>query len=173
MLVHNTKSLLFDPEYNIIERMLDIVMVNMPSYEILDCIADSYIPILLTICIIYLGELIINRRWITLKYHTSTLALYIFSAYAIMVIDIKMALWHLVGLDYSTHTAVSLSLVIWLSYKSTSLLIIWWTSLLAYFILMLYQQYHSVADIISTSLPLGLLLWICTSLWHNKSMRLE
>lgn len=68
-----------------------------------------------------------------------------------------------IGFDYSTHTAVSFSLAIVLSCLSDKLRIPVISSLLAYFLLMLYQRYHSLADILTTLtalfVPLAILVY--------------
>jgi hypothetical protein len=79
--------------------------------------------------------------------------------YTIMFVDKHFEFWLGFGLDYSTHSALSLVLVMCLSVMWRRLLVLWWGSLLGYFLLMLYQQYHSVADIVSTVIVLVGLLY--------------
>ncbi len=120
-------------------------------YEILDSIADSYVPGLL-ICFIFLS--VVNAKNIgKTKILKSSVLLVIFLifSYGFMALDKYFGWYAGVGLDYSTHTALSVSLVI-----AIQILVgfrYWVTiSLLVYFLLMLYQQYHTVADIVTTLL---------------------
>jgi hypothetical protein len=78
-------------------------------------------------------------------------------SYGIMFLDRALHLWASAGLDYSAHAAVALTLVM-------SLCALWrqiWTvfvgSLVVYGLLMLYQKYHSLADLVSTVVPIAFL----------------
>jgi len=75
-----------------------------------------------------------------------------------MFLDAQLLIWPIFGLDYSTHTAVSLVMVIFLIISIKKFSFIWVGSLLCYISLMLYQGYHSTADILSTALVVDLLL---------------
>lgn len=121
----------------------------MPSYETLDRIADSYNPLLfvayLIASIIYFLQ---GDRVAWLKG-----ALSLFLAYGLMFLDKVLLLWQYVGLDYSTHSAVALSLIAFQLHKcraSHPVSIAWITSLIMYYALVIYQGYHSVGDIFST-----------------------
>ncbi len=91
------------------------------------------------------------------------------AAYAIMFIDQHFSLWPNFDLDYSTHSAVSLVLIITLSVMMASWRGVWLLSLGCYFLLMLYQQYHSVADIVSTVMIVGAVLFPLAQVTHNKN----
>lgn len=122
------------------------------DYETLDKIADAYTPLLLIVFLIGIG-IRLNQSWPNYlraaRYIFRFLLLIAFS-YGLMFVDNSVGIWPAIGLDYSTHTAVALALVIclveifprfrWLSIGS----------LLLYIGLMLYQQYHSLLDIVST-----------------------
>lgn len=122
------------------------------DYETLDKIADAYTPLLLIVFLIGTG-LNLKQYWpnylIAAGFIFRFLLLIAFS-YGLMFLDNSVGIWPAIGLDYSTHTAVALALVIclveifprfrWLSIGS----------LLLYIGLMLYQQYHSLLDIVST-----------------------
>lgn len=128
------------------------------DYETLDKIADAYTPLLL---IIFLTGFCIRLKqaWpvylLAATYMFRFLLLIAFS-YGLMFLDNSLGIWPAIGLDYSTHTAVALALVIclvdvfpkarWLSIGS----------MFAYVGLMLYQQYHSLLDILST----GIIVWL-------------
>jgi hypothetical protein len=131
----------------------------MTTYEILDAIADSYIPLL------FLGYIFFatvywrhGDRLAAVKGFAGVLA-----AYALMFVDHVLQLWATVGLDYSTHSAVSYALIAfhvhkraWNSAAAFSLCL----SLILYYALEVYQRYHSVADIITTALVVGSLLGV-------------
>ena len=86
------------------------------------------------------------------------------TAYGLMFIDNLLRLWPSVGLDYSTHTAAALAFVIYLTLLKPQLKFLWSISLIAYCVLMRYQQYHSIADMITTAavftLTLLLVYWL-------------
>jgi hypothetical protein len=83
-------------------------------------------------------------------------------AYGLMFLDRHLGIWPAFGLDYSTHTATALGLVILLSIEARKLAGVWSISFVCYVLLMLYQRYHTVADVVTTavavSFPLILIL---------------
>lgn len=129
------------------------------SFEQLDAIADSYIPLLLILFLVGFGR---NTYRFWPNYRAPLFSfLYLVGllviSYGLMFFDNTVRLWPALGLDYSTHTAVALSLVFALC---TVFPVQWkWLagSMLAYAGLMLYQEYHSVMDILTTSLVIGVL----------------
>jgi hypothetical protein len=127
----------------------------MTTYEMLDRIADSVNPVL--------GVATLLWAWIARGHGTlgdgpraamlgnlatlgSVGAIYILGA-----LEKKLDVWAAMGLDYSTHTAVCVAVIVSL----------WWIDRraripativgLAYSGLMLFQKYHSVADIAMTA----------------------
>jgi hypothetical protein len=91
-------------------------------------------------------------RWKQLIVHTSILIFGLLLAYGLMFIDARYQIWPTLGLDYSTHTAVALVMIIFLCIAVRKYALVWAGSLMCYFLLMLYQEYHSIADIITTGL---------------------
>lgn len=71
-------------------------------------------------------------------------------AYGLMWLDNAYRFWPVLGLDYSTHTAVAFALCTTIFTISRPLRLVVVASLAAYVLLMLYQQYHTVEDIAST-----------------------
>ena len=131
---------------------------KMLDYQTLDTLADTYTPLLALLC---LGSLIfkgLKRDWQQLIPQGSLLILGLLVAYGLMFIDNRLAIWPAMELDYSTHTAVALALVISLMAQIKSLKFYWLGSLLAYGALMRYQEYHSIADMLSTALVNAVLL---------------
>jgi hypothetical protein len=127
----------------------------MTTYETLDRIADMVNPVF--------GVATLLWAWIARGHgrlgrgpragilgNAATLAS-VAMIYLIGALDKKMGLWAAMGLDYSTHTAVCVACIVSL----------WWIDVraripatvvgLAYAALMLFQKYHSVADIATTA----------------------
>ena len=126
----------------------------MPSYETLDLVADSYIPLLAIISFIFIIRTMLQSLALGTLQLFSLLAL-LTLAYGLMAIDNYFRLWSGFNLDYSTHTAVALALTLFLSKSQTTYVKFAWASLIAYALLMLYQQYHTIADILSTAIAVA------------------
>lgn len=147
------------------------------SYETLDTIADVYIPLLLGIFIVaVLAELYKSwPRYQSAVAHVYWLTGLLVVSYGIMFFDNATHLWPSFGLDYSTHTAVSLSLVLALCVLFSPHWVIIIVSMLAYCALMMYQEYHSFMDIFSTSLVIlifafGIYKFIKPNKIHNQAL---
>lgn len=125
------------------------------TYETLDLIADSYIPSLAIICLILILLPVLDLNWKRVVRRFTVFFLLVASAYALMLIDNYLKIWPKFGLDYSTHTAVALSLVSFIIYYKPKLKFIAGGSLIAYVLLMLYQGYHPLTDIVSTAIALA------------------
>jgi hypothetical protein len=122
----------------------------MPNYETLDRVADSYIPLL---AIVSLGSIVVaavKAEWRMAGLRLLTIGALLAIAYGLMLVDRRLSIWSRFGLDYSTHTAVALVLVAFLAASKPRLSPVWWSSLIAYVLLMLYQGYHTLSDIIVT-----------------------
>lgn len=119
------------------------------TYEQWDTIADSYTPLLFALYIAF--SIIYFRagdRAAPLKGLTG-----IFICYAIMIADNFLGIWKAVSLDYSTHSAVAFALVYFHIHRRkpfSPLAVVFSASLILYYGLMLYQQYHTPADIFAT-----------------------
>ena len=127
----------------------------MLSYETLDTIADTYIPILLIIATVTVFNLCTKRQWKTGLIRLATLLLGASLVYGFMFVDKYFEIWPRFNLDYSTHTSASLVLVILLSHWIKKYLMVWLGSFLLYALLMLYQQYHTTLDILTTAVVIG------------------
>jgi len=133
----------------------------MLTYEQLDFIADLYIPVLATISFYFLVNIVrvvgISKALINIALLGGAVA-YI---YGLMFIDQYFLIWQSLDLDYSTHTALALVFVVFLALKGTRLMIFTVLSMLFYAGLMVYQDYHSVLDIVSTGLVVTpVLVWL-------------
>jgi len=138
------------------------------DYETLDLIADSYIPILDVLALTSLARTAIMSRCRLLGIHMAILLFGLLLAYGLMFVDIHLRLWPMLGLDYSTHTAVALVMVIFLIIAVKKYSSIWIASLGGYILLMLYQGYHNIADMISTAFIVGALFLPAVFLFCKK-----
>ena len=136
------------------------------DFETLDKIADSYTPFL---AIVFLVGLV-GRAF---KYPSEKRFLgrvFIFFvglltvSYGIMFLDNAVQVWPSFNLDYSTHTAVSLTLVLSICALARQFWKIVISSFLLYVLLMLYQKYHTVGDIVSTMIVIGLSAFVFAKL---------
>jgi len=132
------------------------------NYESWDRIADAVNP---TLGLITLALSLVMRRpgnpprWAQLLLTLAAVA----SVYAIGWLDSRFALWPAAGLDFSTHTGVHVAIVASLWMIDRRLGIAGAVIALLYGALMIYQKYHSAADIASTAVviaPLALGIWI-------------
>ena len=132
------------------------------SWEALDAIADSVNPIL--------GVIALAWPWVLWRASYRRAASSVFAtlvsvgfAYVVTWLDARYGWWPSIGLDFSTHTAVAVTLVVSLSAIKPSIWFAWVGVLCAYIALMLYQGYHTAADILTTAAviapPLALYRW--------------
>lgn len=75
-------------------------------------------------------------------------------AFGLRLLDDWRQWWPGLGLDYSTHTAVALVLVLYLLTFCCRASIIWLTLLGGYGALMVYLGYHTLADLLTTAAPI-------------------
>lgn len=143
----------------------------MPSYATLDAIADAYTPLLALACLVLLLRPLHALQWQALGLRMTSLAAGASIAYGLMFMDNRLAIWPALGLDYSTHTAVALVLAMFLSRHWPKARWPGWLSLCAYGLLMLYQRYHTVADIVSTAAAVGVLYLRADLLLHRLTRR--
>lgn len=122
----------------------------MPSFETLDAIADSVNPLLGLVALTW-PWLRWRRQWRLAAVHVVVTLLSVAFAYGITALDRANVWWQSWGLDFSTHTAVCVALIVALCAVNLSLAG-WWVGVFgAYIALMLYQGYHSIADIVTTA----------------------
>ncbi|MES2823612.1 MAG: hypothetical protein V4732_08420 [Pseudomonadota bacterium] len=126
-------------------------------------IADSYTPILLLISLFICG-----RVWKQgYKLYVTRLLGAAFVVYSLMFIDKWLDLWMYMDLDYSTHTAASLAMIIFISKNKTlqvmqnnsmRVRIALGISLISYAGIMKFLNYHSWADMASTAIVIGIIV---------------
>lgn len=122
----------------------------MMSYQQLDFVADSYIPILLLFVLITLLKGVFKEGVLKVLQSALPFIIGVVFIYALMFIDNTFKIWTTLTLDYSTHTALALVFVCGVSFWGKKQRITVITSMIFYCLLMLYQQYHTVMDILST-----------------------
>ena len=128
------------------------------DFETLDSIADSYIPLLAIVFFVGLvGRAVKSptEREFMARVFVFFLGLLLVS-YGIMFLDNEIHIWPSLDLDYSTHTAVSLTLVMSICVLARQFWKVVICSFVLYALLMLYQKYHTVLDIASTVVPIVL-----------------
>jgi len=113
-------------------------------------IADLYTPLLLLIWLYYWRKASRQVR----QSQTRNILLGALLVYGLMLLDNALNIWPSMGIDYSTHSVLALLFVVALSVQQKSLLWIAPLSLCVYFYLMWQLNYHSVADMLTTSLLL-------------------
>ncbi len=131
------------------------------SFETLDFIADLYNP-LLAICALIFGFWFGRYKLNKLKWaitYSIELLIYLTLVYGLGYLDSRFGLWPSLGWDYSTHTAFALAMIwpLWL-YQYAKWRWIWPVSFVFYAGLMLYQGYHTLTDILSTSVVISILI---------------
>ena len=126
------------------------------SYEALDTLADTYIPVIGVMALVLLYQSVVQKIA-----HLKSASLYFFVTisivYTIKLIDDNYHVWHQLELDYSTHTALSVSLICFILKLSKKYSIGLLGSLLGYFSLMHYQQYHTLYDMLTTLMAILIL----------------
>ena len=131
------------------------MMFSPDSLKLLAIACDTYTPILLALALL---SIIMQWRKGN-KFHGFLLVYFAVIVYGYMFVDKHFQLWSSMGLDYSTHTAAALALVVFISfYKTIAYKLLLAASLIAYGCLMFILQYHSWSDMFSTACAMGIFL---------------
>jgi hypothetical protein len=124
------------------------------TWETWDAIADSFIPLLALIALTWPW-----LRWRSSWRHAAlsivVTLLSVGYAYAMSALDARFGWWPAAGLDFSTHTALAIALTVSLCAIKPSTWMAWTAALFAYFVLMVYQRYHTWADILTTAVVIA------------------
>lgn len=120
-------------------------------YSIIDFIADLYLPVLLLCFLIACVRALKAHRYTMIRKGWALLIITLAISYGLMFLDHQWSLFANFSLDYSTHTAVALSGVLTLYYMAGKLPVLS-ASFLLYLMLMMYQRYHTLSDIVTTLL---------------------
>ncbi len=143
----------------------------MTLYEKIDLIADGYIPILISYAFFSIYESFKINNKILVCNKIFRLFLLIVVVYIIQFVDSYYLLWNLYALDYSTHTAFSLAMVFFFLPASAKIKIIIIISFIAYLLLMLYQEYHTVADVLTTMAVLLPIMYLINAYFDQKNCK--
>lgn len=130
--------------------------------------ADLYTPIAIIYSIMLLRKVYLSAQFLPT---ITSIFQSIVIVYTVMFADESLSIWPRIGLDYSTHTAIALVFVIHhcfsqAKYKMYSILLF-----ILYLILMKGMGYHSVLDMLTTSIvitPILIVLWN----WNKKGIQL-
>jgi len=135
----------------------------MLTFEQLDFIADLYIPVLVLISLYFLVKMFCFKIFFKALVQTALMGGAVAFIYCLMFVDRYFLIWESLGLDYSTHTALALVFIVFLAFKSFRLMLFVLLSMLLYAGLMVYQDYHSILDIVSTGMAVTpVLVWLFT-----------
>lgn len=132
----------------------------MFSYEQLDAIADAYCPLM---GLMSLGLVVFplqKKDWKGALKRLLLFLSFLLLVYGLMFTDQALDIWPRMGLDYSTHAALALACVCFLSLTAKRLTGVWGASFVAYAGLMLYQRYHTLADVLTTAIVVLPLFWL-------------
>lgn len=129
-------------------------------YEILDVIADLYIPVLAGIFFLKCIALILRGGCGRVTGGIKVLFGLLIVSYGFMATDQYFRVFERFSLDYSTHTALALSDVVAICALSRDVLYLL-VSYLCYVFLMLYQQYHTLKDILATLVLIVPFFYLC------------
>ncbi len=137
----------------------------MVDYETLDFIADLFNPVLFGAVIGLNAYIWRSRQYTMAVIQTVAILLGAFLAYGWMLIDEVYGIWVRLGFDYSTHTATSLVMSLYIGYFFNRLRHAVFVLFVLYVLLMIIQEYHSFWDIAVTGVFIavqyvGLLYWL-------------
>ncbi|WP_318477519.1 hypothetical protein [Photobacterium leiognathi] len=131
------------------------------TYQQWALIADVYTPMIAMACFISILRVMLKG---SMQQGLTRLGLVILSTifiYTMMFIDNILHIWPAFGLDYSTHTAIALVFVAYFIVYKSRLMHLMVISMFSYALIMVHQHYHTVADILTTTvfiLPVLLLI---------------
>ncbi|SMY33993.1 hypothetical protein [Photobacterium andalusiense] len=124
-------------------------------------IADLYTPIIVILCIIFI---LLAGRHHGFKKSLFQLEGVVLSAvfiYAIMFLDNAIGIWPAFDLDYSTHTAIALVFIGYFIVYTPKLSVLMILSMVGYAALMMHQKYHTLADIMTTTICVMPVILLC------------
>jgi hypothetical protein len=126
----------------------------MTEYEIIDAICDSVNPILFCVAVSIGISSLVKKNYKKAGVVFGLLFGSLLLVYATLFLDAKLKVWESFGGDYSTHTGFAMATCITISSEKHR--IKWLVGVFfLYMVAMLYQQYHSILDIVTTTLVVG------------------
>ena len=131
----------------------------MLTYQQWDFIADVYTPALALFSLALLWQASRKTNFKSTFNSVLGLMLSVGFIYLMMFLDNALALWPALGLDYSTHTALALVFVLFIAGQNLGLWVISALSMVLYAGLMIHQAYHTLLDILTTSIVVIPVIW--------------
>lgn len=126
-------------------------MLAVPDSRLLEIAADAYIPALMLACLGLVVKPMLRGERRQAVSRLAFLGAGCALAFGLRWLDERYRFWPRAGMDYSTHTAVALvlALVLLVSVRRGRWLVM--LTLPGYGLLMLSLGYHTVADMLSTT----------------------
>ena len=129
------------------------------TYEQWDAVADSINPIMALLVIALPFLLRPDRENRRLGFFAAT-GIGMAIMYALGWLDQRLLIWSAMGLDYSTHTGFAIVLIVSIWHWNRRAGALGTAVGMAYAVLMLYQRYHTAADVLSTAVVITAFTWI-------------
>ncbi|HCK92574.1 MAG TPA: hypothetical protein DHW71_06285 [Gammaproteobacteria bacterium] len=131
----------------------------MTEYSFIDGLLDSYNPILFVISIVICIRKALLRQTHKVIRICSMFAVSFGYVYGMFLLDKHVQLWASFGLDYSTHTAFAIAV------SMTICSVKQWVEVLMilfcfYVVGMLFMDFHTVEDIVATSVVIAIPLFV-------------
>ncbi|MEC6825324.1 hypothetical protein VXS02_17990 [Photobacterium piscicola] len=124
-------------------------------------IADLYTPMIVIICVISMVKLEREQGMRSGLFSLSGVLLSTAFIYAVMFVDNTLEIWPAFNLDYSTHTAIALVFIGYFIVYTPKLRGVMVFSIVGYALLMIHQKYHTLSDIISTTIIVMPVILLC------------
>ncbi len=141
----------------------------MLTYEQLDWIADAYTPLLALTVFYSIFKTWQEKNKRRVINQVTSLILGMLVVYGIYFLDGSYRIWLNWDLDYSTHTAFALVFVIHYAAFCRNYVWLQLSLFTGYLLLMVYQNYHSFADILTTGFMVGVLFFVLIFRLSRKS----
>ncbi|MEC6881692.1 hypothetical protein [Photobacterium piscicola] len=124
-------------------------------------ITDLYTPMIVIICVISMVKLEREQGMRSGLFSLSGVLLSMAFIYAVMFVDNTLEIWPAFNLDYSTHTAIALVFIGYFIVYTPKLRGVMVFSIVGYALLMIHQKYHTLSDIISTTIIVMPVILLC------------
>ena len=131
------------------------------SFEQWAFIADLYTPMIVVMCVICMVLLGREQGLRSGLFALSGVLLSTAFIYVVMFLDNSVGIWFAFNLDYSTHTAIALVFIGYFLVYRSKLRGVMVLSLVGYAALMMYQKYHTLTDIITTTVCVMPVILLC------------
>ena len=124
-------------------------------------IADLYTPMIVIICVISMVQLGREQGMRSGLFALSGVLLSTAFIYVVMFLDNSVGIWPAFNLDYSTHTAIALVFIGYFIVYTPKLRGVMVLSIVGYAALMMHQKYHTLSDIITTTVCVMPVILLC------------